>query len=409
MPAVGGCVELSARAQARTIAHMIGSIGSSGVKFAMQFLLIALLMVTSSHAQESFILDESDDAWKQTDDFDPSSERGQLLVAERAIALGEPARARRLAVAWLEKYPLSPYRARGLLVKGDALLALGDEYKALFAYEEIARRYPGSDSFVPALQRELQIATEYANGLRKKFLGTFRLLDASDDAQELLIRIQQRLPGSELAEQAAMTLADFYFKRGEMTMAAEMYDIFLKNFPRSRYATRARLRLIYSFLASFKGPQFDGKGLSEARLRLEDLQVQQPSLAQKVGSEAMLVGIYESEAEKLLSTSLWYKSTDNPISAEQVIRRLITDYPDSIAAMRALEIIPGIIARMPQSVVMQAPDYAALRVALLGIDPEQQEPLRGISPAREQPLPVLVEPEPKEMLEPVQDTPGESS
>jgi outer membrane protein assembly factor BamD (BamD/ComL family) len=81
-----------------------------------------------------------------------------------------------------------------------------------------------------------------------------RLLDAGDVAEELLIRIQERLPGSRLAELAGIELADYYFARRKMDLAAEMYSIFLQNNPRSEFVSKARRRLIYAHLASFKGP-----------------------------------------------------------------------------------------------------------------------------------------------------------
>ncbi|MFM7261217.1 MAG: hypothetical protein ACKO3W_11495, partial [bacterium] len=217
----------------------------------------ALLAASTAHGQsETFQLDTLD-RWQKVADVDPSSEEAQLLAARRALVNGETSRAKNLANAFIERYPLSRYRAEALLIRGDAKLAGGDEYEALFDYEEIARRYYGSDVFIPTLEREYEIAISYAKGLKRRFFGTFRIIDASEDAQELLIRVQERLPGSELAEKAGMSLADFYFDRREMIMAAEAYSIYLENYPRSAGVTKARLRLIYSYLAGFRGPEYD--------------------------------------------------------------------------------------------------------------------------------------------------------
>lgn len=316
--------------------------------------------------QQEFKLDGSD-RWIPTREIEPGSPENQLVQARRAIDNGDPAQARLLAKRFLEANPLSPLRAEAFLIRGDATDALGDEYQALFDYEEIARRYAGSEVFVTALEREYAIAKLYANGLKRKFFGTFRILSTYDDAQELLIRIQERLPGSELAERAGMELADFYFRNRELSMAADAYDLFLENYPKSQWVTKARLRLIYSYLASFKGPEYDGTGLFEARARLRDLQVNDPGVAQQIGSEAILVRIYESEASKLLSTADWYWQTNDPISTELFIRRIIKQYPDSVACLDALRVIPEVLARLPKSVVAGAPDYKALRAAKLGV------------------------------------------
>jgi outer membrane protein assembly factor BamD (BamD/ComL family) len=329
---------------------------------------VALAAAAVAAAQsEKYSLDALD-RWKKVADTDPASEEAQLLAARRALLIGEASRAKNLANAFIERYPISRYRADALLIRGDATRAEGDEYEALFDYEEIARRYPGSEVFIPTLERELEIATAYANGLKKRFFGTVRIIDSSEDAQELLIRIQERLPGSELAERAGMELSDFYFGRREMMMAAESYRLFIENYPRSAQINKARLRLIYSYIAGFRGPEYDASGLLEARAKLRSLQSLQPGLAQQVGASSILGRIEESEAAKFLSTAQWYLEVNDPISSEQSIRRLVQRHPTSIATLEALRIVPTVVKRLPESVLKNAPDYHALRKAILKVE-----------------------------------------
>ena len=324
-----------------------------------------------------------DDSWEETTPV-PGTAEFQVFQARKALALGEPQRARALASSFLDRFPNDPFRADMLLIRGDALLQMGDEYKALFNYEEIAQQHPGSRVFVMALEREYDIATAYANGLRRKFYGTFRLIDASEDAQELLIRIQERLPGSRLAENAGMQLADFYFRRSEMRLAADSYDLFIQNYPRSDRIEKARSRLIQSYLASYRGPQYDDAGLRDARRRLESLRVVQPALAQRLGADALLVRIRESEAEKLLTTSRWYLSIDDPVSAEFYLRRVVERYPGTVATLDALRLAPTVVSRMPSAIAAEAPDYQALAEALLGAAGPTET---GVQPLPETPLP----------------------
>ena len=164
-----------------------------------------------------------DDRWENTSDEEMTLRKNQLLSARRAILEGNPQRGRDLASAFIDRYPNSPMRAEAYLIRGDALMAMGDEYEALFEFEEIARNYPNSPAFVTALEREFEIAQQYANGRYRKLLSLFRIVPATDEAQELLIRIQERLPGSRLAEQAGMALADYYFRVRDLRMAAEAY------------------------------------------------------------------------------------------------------------------------------------------------------------------------------------------
>ena len=182
-----------------------------------------------------------------------------------------------------------------------------------------------------------------------------------------------------------MRLADFYFDRREMLMAAEAYSIFIENFPRSAKVSKARLRLIYSYLAGFRGPEYDASGLLEARAKLRSLQALQPGLAQQVGADSILVRIEESEAAKFLSTASWYLEVNDPISAELFIRRLVQRHPRSVATLEAMRIIPSVLTRLPKSVIDDGPDYRALRKQLLQIEWDQMPAPDAMQDAMEHP------------------------
>jgi outer membrane protein assembly factor BamD (BamD/ComL family) len=326
--------------------------------------LLAAALAGSASAQQEYKLDEAD-RWKEIDPPEPGSPGSVVRMAKLALAKGEPKRALALMDAWVERFPTDPLRPEALLARADAKLALKEEYDALFDLEDIARRHPSSAAFIPALEREFEIARMYAGGLKRKFWGTFRWVSTEDDAQEILIRIQERLPGSALAEKAGMALADFYYERRDMALAADAYDLFVQNYPRSLQADKARLRLIASYCSGYKGPEFDAKGLNEASGKLRELQALEPQLAKQVGAEAILLRIYESEADKRLTTANWYWQTNDPISAEREIRALVKKYPRSIAAIQALRVVDRVLAELPDSVRRTAPDYAAIRAELL--------------------------------------------
>lgn len=324
--------------------------------------VIALLVAAPAPAQEQEYVLGEDDAWSPPTPVDPSSPEGQVVAIRMALANGEYQRVETLATSWLDRYDPHPLRAEVLLARGDAISAMGDEYKALYDYETIATLYPGSDVFVTALEREYDIAVRYANGRRRKLWG-MRILKAYEEAQELLIRIQERLPGSTLAERAGMSLADYYFSQREMRLAADAYDLFIENYPRSPGVSKARLRLIYAYLASFKGPEFDGSGLIEARGAIRTLEIAEPATAQQIGADALLVRIDESIAAKLLVQAKWYAKSGDPVAAELCLRRLISRYPRSIAARDGAMLGVEIVARLPERIASAAPDYAAFLAA----------------------------------------------
>jgi outer membrane protein assembly factor BamD (BamD/ComL family) len=322
------------------------------------------LIAGGALGQQKYELSDTDE-WNLVNAVDPSTPAGQLATARRALAAGENKRAANLATEWIERYPRDPLLPNAYLLRGDALVARGQYFKALFDYEFVARAYPASEAFVTVIQRELEIGVKYARGMKRLWLG-LRLLNADDVAEELLIRVQERMPGSRLAEEAAIELADHYFRKREMRLAVEMYSIFLENHPASDQVSKARRRLIYSELATFKGPPFDASGLHEARARLNELIAIEPAAAERLGADALLIRIDESDAQKLLVTAKWYLATGDPIATELIIRRLVTRYPRTVAAADALRLMRKVEPLLPPTVFTEAPDYAALQRAILG-------------------------------------------
>ena len=334
--------------------------------------LVALFLLWQpcAVAQQEFRLDESDE-WVQTEAPEPGSPQAQLAAARTALAREQYERAVNIAGQWIERYPNHALLPEAYILRGDALDGRGDEYEALFDYEYVARVFPESEAFVTALERELEIAKKYAAGMKRKLWG-MRILSAIDDAEELFIRIQERLPGSRLAEEAGITLGDLYFRRRDMDLAAEMYAIFIENHPRSELIDRARRGLIASHLASFKGPEFDAAGLSEARALLRELKVVDPMASEEIGADALLTRIDESMANKLLRTARWYLKQEDPIAAELALRRLILRYPGSVAAREALDLIRRMLPHLPKSVLGEAPDYRAIIEAVDAVETEVQ-------------------------------------
>ncbi|MHC4810259.1 MAG: outer membrane protein assembly factor BamD [Planctomycetota bacterium] len=310
-----------------------------------------------AHAQEYRLGD--DDQWTQVSEPDPGSPAAQLQRIRARLADGDWDRVEFLATRWIETNPGHPLTPEAYLLRGDALFGRGDQYDALFDYEYLVRAFPGSDAFGRALEREYRIACNFLAGRKRKILG-LRIASAVEEAEELLIRVQERLPGSRLAEQAAITLADHYFAQRRMKLAAEMYAIFLRNHPRSVDVPKARKRLIAANLAGFAGPEFDASGLIEARTRIEDLVADDPASVADLDTTAILIRIEESLAEKQLRTARWYARSGDPISAERVLRRLIRDRPRTAAAAEgarfALELMPG----LPERVQRQDGPYREL-------------------------------------------------
>ncbi len=309
---------------------------------------LLLLLGISVRAQTSYEL--ADGGFVATQVPEPGSAEAELADARRLIAQDDPKRASKALDVWLKAHPQHPLRAEALLLRGDARVAAGDFYKSLFDYETIVTYYPATEQFNVALQREFEVATRFTQGVKRRLWGR-RWLPAGDDGAELLIRIQERAPGSELGERASMALSDYYFDDGQMDLAAEAYDLFLQNYPRSEQRSLAMLRGVQASLAQFKGPAFDATGLIDAQERLRRFESEFPAAAERVGAAGLRVRIRESLARRDLTSARWYDRTGRRVSAVVLYRRLLEEYPDTDAGGQAA----GRLTQLGETVVTERP------------------------------------------------------
>ena len=299
-------------------------------------LAAAALLLTAAPGVGQVTYDLGDGRWEQREAPDPDTPAGEIQAIRRLIAEDKPGRARKRAADWLEDHPDHPLRVEALLLRGDAKTAERSYYKALFDYEAVIRNYPQSEQFTTALEREFEIARLFVTGTRRKLWG-IRFVPADGEGEELLIRIQERTPGSALGERASLLLADYYFNEGQMGLATDAYDLFLINYPRSTKREWAMLRLIQAGLARFRGPGFDKTGLIDARERLETYRDEYPAAAERIGATALLARIDESLARHAMVSARWYQNRGELPSAAYLYRRVIAEHPRTAAASDALE------------------------------------------------------------------------
>lgn len=301
----------------------------------------ALAIGAAPAAAQDFILDDRGEFRVESE---PASGTDAWVMAEaaKALAAERPNRALDLLDPWLEanKRTENEWLPRAYLLRGDAYVLKRDEYEALYDYEAVIKQFPGSEEFQTAVIREMEIGQRYLDGMRRKLWGILRIEPARRLGEELMIRVQERIPGSRLSEDAAIRLAEHYYKTRRLDLAGEMYDIFLKTYPNSDYAKTAMLGQIYANVAGFKGPAYDASGLVEAELLLDDFVERYPADALKDGVvEGLATRIDESRGRQMLESAMWYIRGDDPVSAEFVLKRLLRRHPATNAAQDALRIM----------------------------------------------------------------------
>ncbi len=265
----------------------------------------------------------------------------ELDHVQQLLRTGDAAAALDLAQAWVARHgkkAANPDRAIYLLAQAN--YQLDDRIRSFYFLDELMDEYPESGLFYPALQRQYDIADAFLNGHKTRFLG-LSLVPAEEEAVEMLFRIQQRSPGSALAEKSLLRTADYYYASGEFLLAHDAYGYFIKNYPRSPELPRVKLRQAFSSLAQYRGVQFDPTAMLDARAELSDIIVAYPAMAREENLVGLIGRIDQALSRKLLFTADYYRRTRKLRAAVFMYRYLLTTYPAGPDVQAAKDALAG--------------------------------------------------------------------
>jgi outer membrane assembly lipoprotein YfiO len=278
----------------------------------------------------------------------PTLDRAERLLKEKKAGDAES-----MIVTWVKSHRTAPDRDRGLFLLAEAYYQQGDRIRAFYQLDELLVTYPESKFYYASLEKQYQIADDFLRGAKRKFLGMY-LLSATDEAIEMLYRIQERSPGSALAERAMLRTADYYYNTGQFDLASDVYTAYLRAYPRSPEVPRVTLRRAFSAYAQFHGVRFDSTPLIEARAQFEDIKIRYPEMAEEENVQRFIDAINDTLARKLLVTADFYRRTGHPVAAVYTYREVVQVYPNTKESRSAEDAL----RKMPPAALATAPPKA---------------------------------------------------
>jgi len=270
---------------------------------------------------------------------DPQLDRIQLLLRsqDNTVAL-------KLGLLWIKNHDnKAPLRDQTVFLLGQTFFQLDERIKAFYYFDEVMDEYPSSPLFYPALEMQYKIADDFLNGHKTRFLG-LPLFTAEEEGIEMLFRIQQRSPGSPLAEKALLRTADYYYSEADYDLAHDVYTVYKNDYPRSPMIPTVLLRRAFSSLAQFRGVRFDSTQLIDGRAELVEIETAYPDLAAEENLQSLVMQVDDTLAQKVFSTADFYRRTRQPRGAVFEYRLLIDRYPNSPLVPTA----QAALTKMPQ-------------------------------------------------------------
>jgi outer membrane protein assembly factor BamD (BamD/ComL family) len=285
----------------------------------------------------------SDGHWTdvpRTPTTEPVVDEPAIDEAEQLLFHGDYHTAKKILLAWEKTHKKSPARDRCIFLLAEVFFQSDNRIKSFYYCDELMDEYPSSPLFQAALQKQFDIAAAYLGGYKDRFLF-MRILDEGAEAVEMMWRIQQRAPGSPLAEKAMLRTADYYFADQEYDLAEDVYNAYARTYPNSPEIPRVKLQAAFSSLAQFRGVKFDATNIIDARTQLLEIQKKYPDMAVEENVATLLDQIDSAFARKILEQGEFYERTYEIRGAVYEYRFLAQVYPTSPEAAEARQHLSG--------------------------------------------------------------------
>jgi len=251
---------------------------------------------------------------------------GELALVGDHFEAGRHGKAIKAAKKFKKRYPFDANYEEVCLLAGKAEMARDRHWQAFEWFERQLDHFPAGKHCDEALKLEYEVADAFLGGEKRVTLGVFKL-NATDEALEILMRIAEHAPGTELAAKSLLRIADHYYLTDKWVEAVNAYDIFLQLFPRSARSGYAAGQAAQAAWASFEGIRFDETPLLEAEQRLKSFIESYPAEARKIGARQTLQQITAARAQKLFETARLYERVGKPASAAFYYKQIIASYP----------------------------------------------------------------------------------
>ncbi len=286
----------------------------------------------------------------------PQGEAPALLAESKAFyAKDDLSDAKRYAEAVTKRHPESDEVEEAMFLTAECQRRLKMGTRAFDTYKKFVDKYPNSRFSVGIAQGEYELGMSYLKGEMPGFLffGADRAYGT-----RVLDHMQIHFRNYSLADDALVSVADFYIDDEEYEAATDALKRLLAEYPRSEHMLWARFQFARTLWLQNQGPLYDERLLIQSRRGFEDyvgtarlLGETERQQSQIETAEQMVGKINERLAEKEYLIGRFYERTEAPRSALYYYRHCVRTYPETKFAeasrKRAGELEPEAGAETP--------------------------------------------------------------
>ncbi len=216
-------------------------------------------------------------------------------------------------------------------IKAEVLFSRGKLVKAVRGYDKFLAKFPESELYEAALDREFAIATAFLAGQKIPVLKIFRIR-GYEQGEKVMEKITDRAGNAPIGIKAALAVARSQEKRRKYNDAYLKWSQISSRWPTGQTGKDALLGMARCKHAAYIGPKYDASGLVSAKSYYENFKARYTKDAEELGIDEILRQINEQLAYKQFSIAQFYQKSGNKPAANLYYQMVIDNWPDSTAA-----------------------------------------------------------------------------
>ncbi len=237
----------------------------------------------------------------------------------------------------LKRFPNSPQAAEALYNIGLIYEKMHRYYLAHKAYKELIEKYPFSDYFSKAIEREFELGKRFLQGYRRKFWDITKPIE--NPAPEVFDLIVSASPYSKFAPAALYYKGLYYKKRKEYAEATSAFEHLLNAYPDSEYVDKAEYQIAMTYYEMSLDPQYDQVFTEKAINAIKKFLAKYPESSFRDRAQEILAELTEKQAQHSLSIAKFYLKQGKEKAAKIYLEEVVDNYPNTKASQEAQELL----------------------------------------------------------------------
>lgn len=208
-------------------------------------------------------------------------------------------------------------------------------YEAYQAYQKVIDKYPFSERIQEIIERQYNIAEAFMTGQKRKVLGLN--LPVENPAIEIFSKVIENSTYGPMASKAQYKLGLVLKSLMRYYEAEEAFNKVISNYPDSEWLDAAKFQIASCRAAVSRSSDYDQGATREAKEKFEDFVREHPDAVLSRDAEKNIKELREKEAESNYNIGRFYEKQKANTAASVYYNDIITNYPKSPWAAKALE------------------------------------------------------------------------